>query len=75
MKKNVLNYFTFVVWQEGKYFVSQCLNVDVSSFGKTYDEAVKNLREAVNLYLEDAPRGKMIKIEKPSILIEAMQHA
>ena len=75
MKKNVLNYFTFVVWQEGKYFVSQCLNVDVSSFGKTYDEAVKNLKEAVNLYLEDAPRGKMIKIEKPSILIEAMQHA
>ena len=75
MKKNSLNYFTFVVWQEGKYFVSQCLNVDVSSFGKTYDEAVKNLKEAVSLYLEDAPRGKMIKIEKPSILIEAMQYA
>lgn len=75
MKKNTLNYFTFVVWQEGKHFVSQCLNVDVSSFGKTYEEAVKNLKEAVNLYLEDAPRGKMIKIEKPSILIEAMQHA
>lgn len=75
MKKNILNYFTFVVWQEGKYFVSQCLNVDVSSFGKTHEEAVKNLKEAINLYLEDAPRGKMIKIEKPSILIEAMQHA
>lgn len=75
MKKNVLNYFTFIVWQEGKYFVSQCLNVDVSSFGKTYEEAVKNLREAVDLYLEDAPRGKMLKIEKPSILIEAMQYA
>ncbi len=25
----------YVVWQEGKYYVSQCINVDVSSFGNT----------------------------------------
>jgi hypothetical protein len=24
-----------VVWKEGKYYVAQCLNVEVSSFGKT----------------------------------------
>ncbi len=75
MKKNSLDYLTFVVWQEGKHFVSQCLNVDVSSFGKTHEESVKNLREAVDLYLEDAPRGKMIKIERPSLLIETMHYA
>ena len=75
MKKNSLDYLTFVVWQEGKHFVSQCLNVDVSSFGKTHDEAVKNLKEAVGLYLEDAPRGKMVKIERPSLLIETMRYA
>jgi predicted RNase H-like HicB family nuclease len=45
--------FKYVVYQEGKYYVSQCLNVDVSSFGKTIDEAVKNLTEAVELYLRD----------------------
>jgi predicted RNase H-like HicB family nuclease len=43
--------FKYVVYQDGKYFVSQCLNVDVSSFGKTIDEAVKNLADAVELYL------------------------
>lgn len=43
----------YVVYQEGKYYVSQCLNVDVSSFGKTIDEAVKNLADAVALYLKD----------------------
>ena len=37
----------YVVYQEGKYYVSQCLNVDVASFGKTIDEAVKNLADAV----------------------------
>jgi len=39
-----------IVWKEGKYFVSQCLNVDISSFGKTKKEALKNLSEAIDLY-------------------------
>ncbi|HWP93790.1 MAG TPA: type II toxin-antitoxin system HicB family antitoxin [Thermodesulfobacteriota bacterium] len=42
----------YIVWQEGKYYVSQCLNVDVSSFGETIDQAINNLKEAVELYLE-----------------------
>lgn len=42
------------VYREGKYFVHQCLNVDVSSFGETTDEATTNLKEAVELYFEDA---------------------
>ena len=42
----------YVVWREEKYFVSKCLNVEVSSFGKTAEEAVKNLKEAVELYFE-----------------------
>ena len=42
----------YVVYREGKYFVSQCLNVDVSSFGKSIDEAVANLKDAVELYLK-----------------------
>ena len=43
----------YVVYREGKYFVSQCLNVEVSSFGKSIDEAVTNLKDAVELYLKD----------------------
>lgn len=43
---------SYVAWKEGKYFVAQCLNVDVSSFGKTMEEASKNIKEAVELYLE-----------------------
>ncbi len=41
-----------VVWKEGDYFVAQCLNVDVSSFGETKEEALKNLEEAIGLYFE-----------------------
>lgn len=43
---------SFVVWQEDTQYVAQCLNVDVSSFGESIDEAIKNLKEAVTLYLD-----------------------
>ena len=43
----------YVVYKEGEYYVSQCLNVDVSSFGETIDEAVASLKEAVELFFED----------------------
>ena len=43
----------YVVWKEDSYYVSQCLNVEVASFGTTIDEAIKNLIEAVELYFED----------------------
>jgi len=43
----------YIVYQEGDYYVSQCLNVDVSSFGESIQEAVDNLNEALELYFED----------------------
>lgn len=49
MKTQEINY---VVWKEDKYFVSRCINVEVSSFGETIEESVKNLKEAVELYFE-----------------------
>ena len=44
---------SFVVWKEKEAFVAQCLNVDVASQGSTIDEAIKNLKEAVELYFQD----------------------
>jgi predicted RNase H-like HicB family nuclease len=43
----------YIVQKEGKYYVSQCLNVDVSSFGNTVQEAIDNLNEALMLYFEE----------------------
>jgi predicted RNase H-like HicB family nuclease len=43
----------YVIYREGKYYVSQCLNVEVSSFGNTVQEALDNLNEALELYFED----------------------
>jgi len=44
--------FTVSVWQEEDLFVAQCLEVDVASQGSTEEEAVANLREALELHFE-----------------------
>ena len=41
------------VWKKGDYFVAQCLNVDVSSFGNSKEDALTNLQEALELFFED----------------------
>ncbi|MCK9401668.1 MAG: type II toxin-antitoxin system HicB family antitoxin [Bacteroidales bacterium] len=54
----------YIIYKEGKYYVSQCLNVEISSFGSTIDEAASNLKEALDLYFEDEPaRRNYRKIE------------
>ena len=55
----------YIVYKEGKYYVSQCLNVDVSSFGNTIDEAISNLKEALELYFEgNKSDKKYLEIEQ-----------
>ncbi|MBU6431224.1 MAG: type II toxin-antitoxin system HicB family antitoxin [Patescibacteria group bacterium] len=64
-----------VLWKEGRHYVAQCLNVDVSSFGKTKTEAVKNLKEALDLYFEDSNLSKVRKIDRPVIVEQKLQYA
>jgi predicted RNase H-like HicB family nuclease len=42
---------TFIVQQEGDYLVSECLELGTSSFGSTEDEALANLTDATEVYL------------------------
>lgn len=64
-----------LVWKEGKHYVSQCLNVDVSSFGKNRKEALENLDEALELYFEDMKVKTVIKIERPELVTLQWSHA
>lgn len=64
-----------VVWKEGKHYISQCLEVDVSSFGKTKKEALEMLQEALELYFEDVSLPKKLGIKNPTIASISFQHA
>lgn len=64
-----------VVWKEGKYYISQCLEVDVSSYGKTKKEALSMLQDALCLYFEDIPLPKKTEVTRPSIASVTLQYA
>lgn len=49
---------TVVVQKEEKWYVAKCIENNVASQGKTIEESLNNLREALELYYED---------EKPDI--------
>lgn len=64
-----------VVWKEGRHYVSQCLNFDVASFGKTEAAALANLKEAVALLLEDDRRKKPANVVRPSVVSMRLSYA
>lgn len=64
-----------VVWKEGKYYVSWNLNTGISSFGDNKKEALAALEEALELYFEDVPLSKAVKVERPDIVPLIFKHA
>jgi len=45
--------FSAVIHKEGKWYVSWCPELEVASQGETIEKTIDNLKEAVELYLED----------------------
>ena len=45
--------FTAAITHEDPWYVARCLDVEVVSQGKTAEEALANLKEALELFFED----------------------
>jgi predicted RNase H-like HicB family nuclease len=67
MKKQTLN---IVTWKEDNWFVAKFLELELASQGKTKQEAINNLKEALDLYLEDEDTNRL---DIPSIKEVATQ--
>ncbi|MDQ3685896.1 MAG: type II toxin-antitoxin system HicB family antitoxin [Acidobacteriota bacterium] len=60
--------FTASIWREGEWFIAQCSEVDVASQGETEDEALENLRDALELHFTPpvatiAPQVRTLEVE------------
>ena len=53
--------FSVVIHKEKKYYVAECPEVGTVSQGKSIEEAINNLKEATELYLEEFPIKKTTK--------------
>jgi len=51
-----------VFYRDGKTWVAQALNVDVSSFADTRQKARAAIKEALELYFEDATGQEIIQV-------------
>ena len=67
--------FTASISQEGELFIAQCLEIDVASQGKSEDDAINNLKEALELYLEPPRSTVMPKLRKFEISINSDETA
>ncbi|MEK7092758.1 MAG: type II toxin-antitoxin system HicB family antitoxin [Patescibacteria group bacterium] len=59
--------FHSVIWKEDSWFIAKTLEVEVASQGKSEKEALNNLKEALELYFEDASKSDITKIEQPKL--------
>ncbi len=67
--------FTASISQEGEMFIAQCLEIDIVSQGESEDDAINNLKEALELYLEP-PRPTIIpKLRKFEVSINSDETA
>ncbi|MGH2674653.1 MAG: type II toxin-antitoxin system HicB family antitoxin [Actinomycetota bacterium] len=57
--------FTAAVTHEAPWYVARCLEVEVASQGESIEEALANLKEALELYFEDSSPPE--RIEPPII--------
>jgi predicted RNase H-like HicB family nuclease len=46
---------TVIIQRDDDWYVAKCLENSVASQGKTVEEAIDNLKEALELYYEDTP--------------------
>jgi predicted RNase H-like HicB family nuclease len=63
--------FAATVWREGDWFVSQCLELDIASQGETEEEALANLREALELHFEPPSATRLPKIRTVEVEVGA----
>jgi predicted RNase H-like HicB family nuclease len=50
-----LTRFNVIVQKDGTWYVAKCLDNSVASQGKSVEEALDNLKEALELFYEDTP--------------------
>jgi len=58
-----------VVWREEALYVALCPELDVASQGKSVEEALRNLKEALGLYLGDEDVEKSSRVEAPIVTL------
>jgi predicted RNase H-like HicB family nuclease len=69
MKENLQHTIKAFIRKGEKYYVAECLEIPVVTQGKTLDEVVENLKEAVALHLEGEDLDQLGLMPNPTLII------
>mgnify|MGYP001594213647 FL=1 len=69
MKESLQHTIKAFIRKSEEYYVAECLEIAVVTQGKTLDEAVANLKEAVALHLEGEDLKQFGLAANPTLLI------
>ena len=52
-----------------KVYVAECAELGISDFGESIDETLDNLKEAINLVIEEAPeKAELLEKQEPLLI-------
>lgn len=68
-KKQLKSGLHVLLWQEDKWYVVKCIEVEVASQGRTKKEALKNIEEALELYFEDEKLSCPESLTNPELIL------
>jgi predicted RNase H-like HicB family nuclease len=60
---------TAIIHKGEKFFIGECLEVDIITQGNTIDEVLSNLKEAIALYFENEDIEKLSLPKEPAIAV------
>jgi len=65
--------FTALLIREEPYYVARCVELGVVSQGETVESALANLREAVELFIEDIPQEELQTYTRRSSMVAPLE--
>lgn len=65
---------TVYIHKGEKKYVAECLEIDAVSQGDTVDEAIKNIKEAIELYFQEEKVAEIDLPKEPSIVFSLGVH-
>ncbi len=61
--------YTALINEEDGGYVSLCPELDIASQGDTVEESLRNLKEAVEMFLECAPKEEILRREHQNVFV------
>lgn len=75
MKISFMGSLSAVIVRDEELYIAKCPEVGTASQGKTIEEALANLKEATELYLEEFPLKKRPKVIFTTFEVASIAHS